>query len=139
MSTGAASAGQTVSLLYYHQFFIDFVFSVTRGGAAYVPPSVSFNAFGVGAQGTQSWVDAGSGYSYTNPLAGSSAVERWLTPTPSGAVSGAGTVSSVYFHQFAFAMDFKVSGEGIYNNPRLNFTTLGVPALRQVNSTQSTF
>ena len=139
VSTGAATAGQTVSLLYYHQFFVNFAYSVTGGGTAYAPPSVSFTAFGASAQGTQNWVDAGSAYGYTNPLAGSSAVERWFTSTPAGAISAAGTVSAVYFHQFAFSMGFAVTGEGIYNNPRLNFTTLGIVALRQVNATQATF
>ena len=138
-TSGAATAAQVVSLVYYHQFLVDFAYSVIGSGTAYAPPSVSFTAFNAPAKGSQSWVDAGSTFNYTNPLAGSTAVERWFTPVATGAITGAGTVNSTYYHQYAFALSFAVSGFGVYDNPRLNFTSLGTPGLEQVNATQATF
>lgn len=138
VTSGAATAGQTVALSYYHQFLINFGFSVVGGGTAYVAPSVQFTSFGSPEQGTQGWVDAASTFTFTNPLAGSTASERWFTPIASGVASTAGTVSPVYYHQYAFAMNFTVSGGGTYDNPRLNFTALGKPGLDQVNTTTST-
>jgi hypothetical protein len=139
VSSGAATAGQTVALVYYHQFLVGFASSVIGGGTAYSSPSVSFTAFGAPAKGSQSWVDSGARYNYTNPLAGSTAVERWFTSRPVGVVSGAGAVSAVYYHQYAFALNYTVSGGGAYSNPRLNYTALGSPGLEQLNATRTTF
>ncbi len=139
VTSGAATAGQTVSLAYYHQFLVNFAFSVTGGGTAYSSPLVSFTAFGVPTTGSQGWVDYGSAYGYTNPLAGSTPVERWFTTTAAGTISGAGTVSATYYHQFAFALSYTVSGGGVYSNARLNYTSLGSPGLEQLNGTQTTF
>lgn len=137
-STGAATAGQTVALTYYHQFLVNFGYSVVGGGTAYVSPTVQFTSFGAALQGSQGWVDAGATYSFTNPLSGSTTSERWFTPTPSAIASASGTDSAVYYHQYAFALNFSVSGGGTYVNPRLNFTALGRPGLAQVNATSAT-
>ncbi len=139
VTAGAATAGSTVSLAYFHQFLVSFAYSVTGGGSAYAAPSVSFSAFGASSGGVQGWVDAGSTYSFTNPLAGSSTVERWFSSSSLGVVSGAGTVSALFYHQYAFVLNFSVSGGGFYDNPRMNFTSLGSPAQEQVNATQATF
>ena len=139
VSSGAATAGQTVSLVYYHQFSVNFGFSIIGGGNAFSTPSVSYTAFGVPASALQTWVDAGSSYAYSNPLQGSTAVERWFTATPVGTISGSGTVVAFYYHQYAFALSFDVKGGGVYNNPRINFTTLGNTGLAQVNTTQATY
>ncbi len=136
---GAATTAQAVSLLYYHQYLVSFTSSVIGSGNAYTLPSVSFLSLGSIAKGTQSWVDAGSAYNYTNPLQGSTAVERWSTPAPSGTISGAGTVLASYYHQYGFTLSFDVLGGGVYNDPRLNFTSFANTALAQVNATQGTF
>jgi len=137
-ASGAATAGQTVALTYYHQFLVNFGYSVVGGGAAYVSPTVQFASFGAPLQGSQGWVDAGTTYSFTNPLSGSTSSERWFTPTPSAVASGSGPASAVYYHQYAFALNFTVSGGGTYVNPRLNFTALGRPGLADVNATSAT-
>jgi len=138
ITSGAATAGQTVALAYYHQFSVTFGFSVVGGGTAYVSPSVQFTSFGAPSQGSQGWVDAGTAYSFTNPLSGSTSSERWFAPLPSAVASASGTDSAVYYHQYAFAFNFTVSGGGTYVNPRLNFTALGSPSLAEVNATSAT-
>ncbi len=139
VTTGAATANKTATIVYYHQFLVDFGFSIVGGGTAYVSPLVQFTSFGAPASGTQNWVDAGSPFNYTNPLAGSTSVERWLAASPKGTVSSSTTVNPTYYHQFAFNVNFTVSGGGAYNNPRFNFTAMGVPTLQQLSSTQSTY
>ena len=138
IGSGAATAGQTETLTYYHQFMITFGYSVVGGGSAYVSPLVQFTSFGVPQQASQGWVDAGSTFSFTNPLDGSTATERWFTPTESSVASAAGAASAVYYHQYAFALNFTVTGGGTYDNPRLNFTYLGQPEVDQVNATSAT-
>jgi hypothetical protein len=139
VTSGAATAGQNVSLAYYHQYLVDFAYSVIGGGTAFVPPTISFTQFGAPSQGAQSWVDAGSSYAYTNPLAGSTSVERWFSALPGGGVAGAGTINASYYHQYDFALNFTVSGGGIYSNPRLSYTSLRIPELQQVNATRTDF
>ena len=138
ITSGAATAGQTVSLAYYHQFLVTFGYSVIGNGTAYIAPVVQFTSFGAPLQGSQGWVDAGTSYSFTNPLSGSTSTERWFTPTPSALASASGPASAVYYHQFAFVLNFTVSGGGTYDNPRLNFTALGSPGIAQVNATSTT-
>jgi hypothetical protein len=138
ITSGAATAGQTVALTYYHQFLVNFSFSVVGGGTAYVPPTVQFQSFGAPLQASQGWVDAGTTYTFTNPLSGSTSSERWFTPKPSAVASASGTDSVIYHHEYAFQFNFTVSGGGTYLNPRLNFTALGSPGLAQVNGTTAT-
>ncbi|MDA4115563.1 MAG: hypothetical protein OK442_03275 [Thaumarchaeota archaeon] len=139
ITSGAATAGQTVALTYYHQFLITFGYSVVGGGTAYSSPTFQFTSFGAPSQGSQGWVDAGTAYSFTNPLGGSTSSERWLTPTPTAVASASGPANAVYFHQYAFVLTFTVSGGGTYDSPVLNFTALGRPGLAQVNATNTTF
>jgi hypothetical protein len=138
ITSGAATAGQNVALVYYHQFSITFGYSVVGGGAAYVSPTVQFTSFGASSLGSQGWVDAGTTFSFTNPLGGSTSTERWFTPKPSAIALSSAAASAVYYHQYAFAFNFTVSGAGTYDNPRLNFTALGSPGLAQVNATSAT-
>jgi len=138
VTSGAATAGETASLQFYHQFLVEFQYSVVGGGTAYSAPSTSFTAFGVSAKGSQGWVDAGAGYNYTNPLTGSTAVERWSTSSPLGAVSGAGTVSATYYHQYAFVLNFGVAGGGLFSDPLVNYSSLGSGALAQLSTTKAT-
>jgi hypothetical protein len=139
VSAGSAIAGQTVSLVYYHQFLVSFGYSVTGAGSGYVPPSISFVSFGSATSGIQGWVDAGSAFGYTNPLQGSSPIERWFTPTPSGAISSANPIVANYYHQYAFTLSFLVTGGGVYNDPRLNYTSLGTQSLSQIAPDQANF
>jgi len=39
-STGVAKSAQSVNLVYYHQFLVNFAFSVSGGGSGYVPPAL---------------------------------------------------------------------------------------------------
>lgn len=141
IASGAATAGQSVPITYYHQFMVTFGFSVKGGGVDYLPPTASFSSFGATSKGTSGWADAGSTYNYTNPLAGSTSLERWMANSTGaqGKVTAASTVSPSFYHQFAFSMNFTVIGGGPYNNARLNFTSLGVPSLEQLSRSTSTF
>jgi hypothetical protein len=138
VTSGSATAGQTVSLVYYHQYLVDFAYSVVGNGTEYSAPTVSFKAFGAATQGSQGWVDAGSDYNYTNPLSGSSAVERWSSPTAVGLVSGAGTITAKFYHQYAFVLSFSVLGGGIYSGPVVNYSSFGSPETEQLATTRST-
>lgn len=136
VTSGAAAAGQNVSLSYYHQYFVSFAYRVTGGGAGFTNPGVSFSSFGASSRGNQTWADAGSTYSFTDPLAGSTANVRWASPTATGLVSGAGMITAVFFHQFAFDLNFTVMDGGSFSNPLLTYVSMGSGAAGQLNQTQ---
>jgi hypothetical protein len=138
VTSGSASAGQTLSFVYYHQYYLSFGFNVSGGGAGYQPPTVTFTSFGASSTGNEGWIDAGTRYSYSNPLPGSTSAERWLSPSPSGLATAGGAMNGTYYHQFALSLSFNVTGGGPYSDPRLTLTALGAPAEVVVNATRGT-
>ena len=107
-TSGMASSAVTVNLVYYHQYLVSFNYTVADGYGRYAPPSVAAIQFGSSispALGQQIWVDAASKYSYTNPLPGSTSIERWITSNSTGSVRSGGAVSLSYDHQYY--LDFR--------------------------------
>jgi len=107
---------------------VTFEYSIQGGGSAYSPPQVSYFSFGVlnkTPTGVSVWVDTLSLFSFTNPLAGSTFKERWLTLTPNATASSAGVVSVLYYHQFLLNVSYSVVGGGMPPTPLLNVTQFG--------------
>jgi hypothetical protein len=107
--SGTLRFAGTLAFTYYHQYLVNFGFAV-EGGGNYTAPSITIGQFGYQvvansghSAGPEFWADAGSSYSYTNPLDGSSASERWVAPSASGIVTSADPVSVVYHHQYLVA------------------------------------
>ena len=136
-TTGTASSPQTISLVYYHQYLVTFAFYVTGGGTNYTSPSVYCQQFGSAASqaaGTPGWADAGP-YSFPMLLGGSSDFERWDAATTSGTVSGTGTITTVYYHQFLTIVNYAVVDGGTPGAPTFNATQFG-SVFNQVLTTQ---
>jgi hypothetical protein len=136
-TTGIASSAQTIAFVYYHQFWVVFVYSVIGGGTGYTAPSVTYQSFGssetVVASPTpvpqEVWVDSGSHYSYVNPLPGSSSSARWNSDGASGTVSSAGALSATYVRQYSVAVEASFTGSGIFPSVELSSTGSGLPFL----------
>ena len=125
---GLVTSYTNLTFVYYHQFSVTFEYSIQGGGSAYSPPQVSYFSFGVlnkTPTGVSVWVDTLSLFSFTNPLAGSTFKERWLTLTPNGTASSAGVVSVLYYHQFLLNVSYSVVGGGMPPTPLLNVTQFG--------------
>jgi len=103
-ASGTVGSAGSVSLQYYHQYLVPV--SYTGGGAASSPPVFSYSSLGGAlstplAQQPQSlWLDAGAGYSATDPLQGSTTTERWFASKGGGTVSSASAIQLAYFHQY---------------------------------------
>ncbi len=136
---GAATSSLTSVLSYYHQYPVVFVYSVIGGGTGYGSPSVDFSEFGVRVSGTQGWADAGSAYSFANPLPGSSSTERWYSGDSVGSISATSPVNATYYHQYAFLLGYSVIGGGGYGDPSLNSSYLGTFALQRLSIPQATY
>ena len=138
-SSGTVTGSTSMAVNYYHQYSIAFSYSVTGGGTAYSPPVLSYKTLGNGAQVTLStaavsyWVDAGSSWSATSQLTGSSTTEAWSAKTGSGTANSAVAIALAYYHQYLLSTSFSVSGGGAYSQPNLSYTSLGAASSSQLS------
>jgi hypothetical protein len=125
-----ASSPQTITFVYYHQFFDSFSYSVAGGGAGYSAPTLSYSQFGgpltsnvpVGI-----WADAASTYTFQGQLLGSTTSERWYAPAAVGTISGSGSIPVTYNHQYLLTVVGPGSASQWYNSGSTGvFATPGV-------------
>jgi len=128
--SGTIAGSATITVAYYHQFSVTFGYAVLGGGSGYATPTVATTQFGVGVSvptATATWIDAGAAYSFTNPLGGSGTTQRWISPSASGTVSAAATLTASYHHQFLVGFSFTVVGGGSgFTAPAVSYASLGL-------------
>jgi hypothetical protein len=106
-----------VSLVYYHQYYVPFVYVISGQGS---PPAAALNGSEFGAQytwtlisGTSTWLDGGSPWSVSTFLPSTISGERW---EGSGALNGTvnqGTVIEVtYQHEYFVSVMSNPPGGG---------------------------
>jgi hypothetical protein len=100
------------------QYQVTFNWQVSGGGSGYSAPSVNYTSLGsqhsltAGPTATV-WVDSGSTYTYTNPLTGSGASERWYASSgASGTISSSTTINPTYYHQYKVTFDASSNVKG---------------------------
>ncbi len=117
-TSGIVTGPQTILFNYYHQFLETFRYAVVGGGSDLSAPTFTANQFGsplarvLATTPTSEWFDAGSSWSVTNPLGGSTATERWATSQQTGTVVGSQTLVFNYYRQFLQALAYFVSASG---------------------------
>jgi len=142
--SGTISGAQTLNITYYHQFSVNFTYTVVGGGSP-ASPTVDFTQYGSSASvdasaspGTQGWVDSGSTYSYTNPLSGSTTMERWDTDSTTGSISATVTVNPSFYHQFLQTLSYQVTGGGTgCSAPSFTANQFGTLTRQMLNTTAS--
>jgi len=142
--SGTVSEAQTLNITYYHQFSVNFTYTVVGGGSP-ASPTVDFTQYGSSASvnasaspGTQGWVDSGSTYSYTNPLSGSTTMERWDTDSATGSISATVTVNPSFYHQFLQTLSCQVTRGGTgCSTPSFTANQLGALTRQVLNTTAS--
>ncbi len=121
----------TLSFVYFHQFRVSFLYAVANGGSGYSQPSVNVSEFGSSVSimyFSLAYADAGSMYSFQNPLPGSSGNERWATKPATGVVGSSGTFSVTYYHQYRLTSGYTTVGGGGPTAPSLTLTQFGSTA-----------
>jgi hypothetical protein len=115
-TAGTIKSSPVVSITYRHQFNISFTASVA-GQAGSGSPTVAFvmagapsnltlvqgiSLAGPAVYSASSWVDAGSQYSFINPLPGSNGTYRWISAAASGNISSGASVSVGFVPQASY-------------------------------------
>jgi hypothetical protein len=119
------------AILSYHQFLVNYDYSILNGGTGYTPPTVSYVSEGqaeTAAGGSQEWSDAGTIYSYDAVLTGSSTTQRWATQSDevAGTIGSAETIQVAYYYQFALVLEYKViGGLGSASAPKFTGVSFG--------------
>jgi len=118
ISTSTARAPANVTVEYVEQYTLSVSFAVANGIAPSGPVLNTTSDFQptslhLYAGAPPIWADAGSPYSISTLLPGSTANERWITTMNSaGTVDAPTKVSLLYFHQAEVAFGFSVVGGG---------------------------
>lgn len=107
-ANGTILSANTINMTYYHQYLVDFGFSVSESTSS--PPQINY--FSVGSpqtvQASKSvWVDAESKYSYQTTLSNSNTNERWVAAASSqnGTVTTSESLKVPYYHQYYVAFN----------------------------------
>jgi hypothetical protein len=102
-STFPITSPAVLSLVYYHQFLVPTVYSVSGGG---VPPTPTLNAFAFGApsssevaSGSSVWLDGGAPWSVTKFIQSQTAGERWAAVGIVNGTVGAKTFVAVSYER----------------------------------------
>ena len=139
-TSGTVSSSVTENIVYYHQYLVNFSYSVHGGGSPPSGPVVQYSqsgATGSTVPGLSVWADAGSVYTFENPLPGQTILERWDDNGASGTIGAARTLNVTYYHQFAVAVSYHVVGGGSPVPPSEIGTEFGSPYTTQVPSQNS--
>lgn len=137
-------------IISYHQFAIDFGFSVIPPNtAALVGPNVTYVSSGentsatISETGTTLWADSGSTYAYESELQSSSQSEHWVAISGSGTgkASGPATVNNLYYNQFLVTASYEsaTSGTGSSFSPLFTYQSFGSNLSSSLGATPQTF
>ncbi len=118
----AVPAGSSVVITFTKQYSLSMDYAVSADGAAsslpagYSPPTLSYTSDGspqtatLGSTAASYWVDSGTTWSVTDPLAGSGSTQRLYTGTPSGTASSSAPVVVTYYLQVYTTMNLLPAG-----------------------------
>ena len=139
--TGTISSSSTVVFTFYHQYLQTLSYAVSGGGTP-TAPTYSANQYGASTPqtltttATSYWYDAGSSWSVTNPLGGSTGSEQWATVTSSGSIGGAATIAFAYYHQYLQTLSYSIVGGGSgYTAPTFSCNRYGSSAPQVLTTT----
>ncbi len=131
-ASGSVTSATTVSATYFHQYSVSFSYVVQGGGTGYGAPTAAYQSLGSSAStatGIAVWADAGTSYTLTDPLSGSTSTAAWRTGSGTGSVSAAGGISATYYYQYLVAFLVQVlNGNAPTTAPSLSATVFGSTA-----------
>ena len=137
------TAPSNVTITYFEQYPLSVSYSVV-GGEAPSGPIVSGSSNGnttsieVYPGSPARWVDAGSQYSLSSLLVGSTPNERWITTaTTEGVVNGPMALTFEYQHQVLMGFSYSIAGGGEVPSSNVTFFSFGVEGSLPLSTTQA--
>jgi hypothetical protein len=120
-STGVVTSASNYLSSFYHQYLVQFDYSIIDGGLGYSSPIVNFTAFGHTSSviaNASEWVDTDTPYSFPRILGGSTDKEKWIgTPSISGSITSSTTLTIPYQHQVYVTVQSADASGGVVSPP----------------------
>ena len=127
---GIVSSPASIRFFLYHQYAVNFTFSVSNGGNPLTAPLVKIYSLGTEtsalANGSAVWVDALSSYAFSQAI--NSSTDRWVlsSPNQTGVITGSVKENSSYIHQVQFDASLEIIGSGSGAiSPKFSYYDLG--------------
>jgi len=112
---GTVTGPGDLSPTYYHQYDLSVSYSVQDSPADQTPPTFFAQSMGspfnasLATLTSKVWLDAGSTYSFTDPLAGATATERWSAGSGSSGTVTDADIAITYYQQNPVLASFNVN------------------------------
>ena len=131
---GKVSKPGEVLVTYYHQYYVQFKYTIINGGEGYSSPLITIFQHGkiiTVEPNVYAWADENE-YNATNPLVGSNENERWYSLNSQGRINKAGVYEIIYYRQYLIEVKYSIVGKDIPKNPMLSGVSLGDKVSREV-------
>lgn len=141
-SSGSITAPVDLDFLYYHEYSINFSYTIVGGGSPLSLPSVNY----LSINGTSSlllsnspspvWVNAGSALNVSSLMMSQNSTERWAYFAGSQVASAPGTFQITLYHQYEVGFNIAIIGGGSPSTqPGVSAISFGKPIVIQPTST----
>jgi len=113
--SGAVTGPGDLSPTYYHQYYLSVSFAVRDTSGSQTPPTFFAESMGlpfnesVASLTSNLWLDAGSSYSLTDPLAGANSTVRWSAGSSSSGAIINSNIAVTYYRQYPVIASFKTA------------------------------
>jgi hypothetical protein len=118
-NNGTIKSYLNITVFYYHQYKVRFIYHISGGGENYSQPFVSYYYFGeiksVKANTTDVWADAGKEFTYQEQLYGLNNKERWVAKANKGVIKSSEDIEITYIHQFFIEIKVNYQQAGTIN------------------------
>ncbi len=115
---GTVGSSVTLVFSYYHQYAINFSYTIVGGGSPQTLPIVNYsstnNTLSLRLSSTPSpvWVNAGTALNVSSLMSSANSSERWAYNSGSELASGPGTFVITLFHQYKVGFNSTIVGGG---------------------------
>ena len=138
---GIANASLAVTYTYYHQYSVRLGYAVHGWNPQLALPAAKVNVTVFGRPvsvfaGAVYDLDAGTTFTYENPLSVSTASDRVLTEgATTGTVTGALNLTLEYYHQYRVTFVYLLAAAGASSSPTVQYFNFGSNTSAQLNAT----
>jgi len=128
---GMITGPQTLDFTYYHQYSLNFSFSIVGGGSPSTLPVVNYSSFNstsslkLSSSPSPVWVNAGSTLNASAAMISTNSTERWAYSSGSQVASMPGTYEIKLYHQFQVGFSVQLNGGTPSTMPVTNAFSFG--------------
>jgi hypothetical protein len=132
--TGTIYSASTLNFHYYHQYALNFSYTVIGGGSPITLPVVNYSSLNstssihLSNSPSPVWVNAGSALNVSSVMVSSNSTERWAYSSGSTNASAPGDFTITLYHQYEIVFSIAIVGGGVPSTtPAIRAESFGQP------------